>query len=61
MLGTRVDQPLDMAWAGPPDHPEALARMAEQGLLEVGNGTVSLTRRGRLLQNAVMQQVMDFA
>ena len=61
MLGTRVDRPLDTAWAGPPDHPEALERMAAQGLLEVGHGTVRLTRRGRLLQNAVMQQVMDFS
>ena len=39
----------------------SLARMEAQGLVETGPGTVRLTRRGRLLQNAVMQQVMDFA
>ena len=61
MLGTRVDRDLDMAWAGPPDNPAALERMQAQGLLETGPGTVRLTRRGRLLQNAVMQQLMDFA
>jgi len=61
MLGTRVDGDLDTAWAGPPDNPEALGRMQAQGLLETGPGTVRLTRRGRLLQNAVMQQLMDFA
>jgi coproporphyrinogen III oxidase-like Fe-S oxidoreductase len=52
---------LDTAWAGPPDNPEALGRMQAQGLLQTGPGTVRLTRRGRLLQNAVMQQLMDFA
>jgi coproporphyrinogen III oxidase-like Fe-S oxidoreductase len=35
--------------------------MRAQGLIETGPGTVRLTRRGRLLQNAVMQQLMDFA
>lgn len=61
MLGTRLDEPLDMGWAGPPDRPAALDRLAEGGLLERGGGTVRLTRRGRLLQNAVVQQIMDFA
>jgi oxygen-independent coproporphyrinogen-3 oxidase len=61
MLGTRVDRDLDTAWAGPPDHPEAMQIMETGGLIETGPGTVRLTRRGRLLQNAVMQQLMDFA
>lgn len=61
MLGTRLDEPLDMAWAGPADHPDALARLAERGLLQRHAGTVQLTRRGRLLQNAVVQEILDFA
>lgn len=61
MLGTRLDEPLDLAWAGPPDHPAALDALAARGLLQRGEGTVQLTRRGRLLQNAVVQQIMDFA
>ncbi len=60
MLGTRVDEPLDMAWAGSPDRPAALDVLEAGGLLERGRGTVRLTRRGRLLQNAVMQEIMDF-
>ena len=36
MLGLRLDRPLDTAWAGPPDHPEAIARLEAGGLLTVG-------------------------
>lgn len=61
MLGTRLDEPLDLGWAGPPDRPVALAQLEQRGLLERGDGTVRLTRRGRLLQNAVVQEIMDFA
>jgi putative oxygen-independent coproporphyrinogen III oxidase len=61
MLGTRLDEPLDLAWAGPPDNPDALEVLAQRGLVERGEGTVRLTRRGRLLQNAVVQQIMDFS
>jgi len=61
MLGTRLDEPLDIAWAGAPDHPDALDALEARGLLERRHGTVILTRRGRLLQNAVVQQIMDFA
>ena len=61
MLGTRLDEPLDIAWAGAPDRPSALGELEERGLLVRGEGTVLLTRRGRLLQNAVVQQIMDFA
>jgi putative oxygen-independent coproporphyrinogen III oxidase len=61
MLGTRLDEPLDMEWAGPPDHPEALEALVQGGLVEMGERTVRLTRRGRLLQNAVVQQIMDFS
>jgi oxygen-independent coproporphyrinogen-3 oxidase len=61
MLATRLDEPVDLAWAGPPDRPAALDDLAARGLVERGEGTVRLTRRGRLLQNAVVQQIMDFA
>jgi len=61
MLATRLDEPLDIAWAGRPDRPAALDALAARGLVERGEGTVRLTRRGRLLQNAVVQQIMDFA
>lgn len=61
MLATRLDRPLEIAWAGPPDHPEALGVLERRGLVTTAPGTVSLTRRGRLLQNAVVQQLMDFA
>ena len=61
MLGTRLDEPLDLAWAGPPDRPAALDHLVAAGLVERSEGTVRLTRRGRLLQNAVVQEIMDFA
>ena len=61
MLGTRLAEPLDVAWAGAPDNPDALAELEARGLLDRRDGTVVLTRRGRLLQNAVMQEIMDFA
>ncbi|MCU0308985.1 MAG: radical SAM family heme chaperone HemW [Thermoleophilia bacterium] len=61
MLATRLDEPLDLGWAGPPDHPEAVPRLAGLGLVEAGAGTLTLTRRGRLLQNAVVQELMDFS
>ena len=61
MLGTRLDEPLDLGWAGPPDRPVALGQLEQRGLVERGEGTVRLTRRGRLLQNAVVQEIMDFA
>lgn len=61
MLGTRLDEPLDLAWAGPPDRPAALDHLMASGLVQRGEGTVRLTRRGRLLQNAVVQEIMDFS
>ncbi len=36
MLGLRLDRPLDTAWAGPPDHPEVIARLEAGGLLDGG-------------------------
>lgn len=59
MLGTRLDRPLDLAWAGPPDRPEAIDRLAELGLVTAGAGTVALTRRGRFLQSSVLNELME--
>jgi putative oxygen-independent coproporphyrinogen III oxidase len=61
MLGLRLDRPLDTAWAGPPDHPEVLARLEAGGLLSAAAGRVALTRRGRFVQNAVLHELMEYA
>jgi putative oxygen-independent coproporphyrinogen III oxidase len=61
MLGLRLDRPLDTEWAGPPDHPEVLARLEAGGLLETTGGRVALTRRGRFVQNAVLHELMEYA
>lgn len=59
MLGLRLDRPLDLAWAGPPDRPEAVDRLAKLGLMESRDGTVTLTRGGRFIQNAVLNELME--
>jgi len=61
MLGLRLDRPLETAWAGPPDHPEAIARLEAGGLLTAAAGRVALTRRGRFVQNAVLHELMEYA
>jgi putative oxygen-independent coproporphyrinogen III oxidase len=62
MLSLRLDRPLALAEAGPPDHPEALDRLRALGLLDPGpDGLVALSRRGRFLQNAVLHELMEYA
>lgn len=61
MLGLRLDRPLRMAWAGPPDHPEAIDRLQGWGLLRRSGDAIHLTREGRFLQNAVLQELMEYA
>jgi oxygen-independent coproporphyrinogen-3 oxidase len=61
MLGLRLADGLDPAWAGPPDHPEAVARLARAGLLRAGDGSVALTREGRFVQNAILHELMEYA
>lgn len=61
MLGLRLDEPLDLGWAGPPDNPEALDRLAGLGLVESDGGELRLTREGRFVQNAVLGELMEFA
>jgi len=61
MLGLRLDADLDTGWAGPPDHPEALERLERGGLVRRTGTRVALTRRGRFVQNAVLQELMEYA
>jgi oxygen-independent coproporphyrinogen-3 oxidase len=62
MLSLRLDRPLPLAEAGPPDHPEALARLRALGLVADGpDGLAALSRRGRFLQNAVLHELMEYA
>ena len=61
MLALRLDEPLDLAWAGPPDHPEAVERLRRLGLVRGGDGAaLALTREGRFLQNAVLHELMEY-
>ncbi|MCC6832278.1 MAG: radical SAM family heme chaperone HemW [Thermoleophilia bacterium] len=61
MLGLRVDRDLDIGWAGAPDHPEALERLEAGGLVRRSGSRIALTRRGRFIQNAVLQELMEYA
>jgi len=61
MLGLRLADGLDLGWAGPPDRPDALARLAEDGLVHREGARLSLSRRGRMLQNAILCEVMEYA
>ncbi|MFN8110004.1 MAG: radical SAM family heme chaperone HemW [Thermoleophilia bacterium] len=60
MLTLRTDAALDVAWAGPPDHPEALDRLARAGMLSFDGRSVRLTRDGRFVQNSVLQALMEY-
>lgn len=60
MLGLRRDLPLDLDWAGPPDRPEALARLRDAGLLVGAAGRPALTREGRFIQNAVLHELIEY-
>ncbi len=61
MLALRLDEPLDLAWSGPPDHPDALERLVDLGLIERVGAQISLSRHGRFVQNAVLSQLMEYA
>lgn len=61
MLGLRLDGPLDLRWAGPPDNPEAVDRLAGLGLVEADEHQIRLTREGRFVQNAVLGELVEFA
>jgi oxygen-independent coproporphyrinogen-3 oxidase len=61
MLGLRLAEGLDPVWAGAPDRPEALERLAAAGLLVAGDDAVALTREGRFVQNAVLHELMEYS
>lgn len=61
MLALRLDRPLDLAWAGPPDALEAIARLRAAGMVRGGDGgSLELTREGRFLQNSVLHELVSF-
>ncbi len=61
MLGLRLEGGMPLAWAGPPDRPDALERLSSAGLLHHDSGAVTLTREGRFVQNAILHELMDYA
>jgi putative oxygen-independent coproporphyrinogen III oxidase len=61
MLALRLDEPLDLEWSGPPDHPDALERLVGLGLIDRVGAQIALSRRGRFVQNAVLSQLMEYA
>jgi putative oxygen-independent coproporphyrinogen III oxidase len=61
MLGLRLGRPLPLDWAGAPDHPESLDQLAALGLLTVTDTTLTLSREGRFVQNAVLCELMEYA
>lgn len=61
MLGLRLARGMDLGWAGPPDHPGALDRLAAAGLLRRDDDAVALTREGRFVQNAILHELMEYA
>lgn len=61
MLGLRLERGMPLAWAGPPDHPDALERLRSGGLLRHDADEVTLTREGRFVQNAILHELMDYA
>jgi putative oxygen-independent coproporphyrinogen III oxidase len=61
MLGLRLEDGLELGWAGPPDHPARLARLDAAGLLRHDGERVMLTREGRFVQNAVLHELMEYA
>ncbi len=61
MLGLRLDGPFRMDVAGPPDHPDALAHLAELGLVTYDASELRLSRDGRFVQNAILCELMEYA
>lgn len=58
MLGLRLDEPLSLAGLETAIHEVALARLSEGGLIEWDGDAVTLTRRGRLLGDAVTAELL---
>ena len=58
MLGLRLDQPLELAGLGAAVDRDALARLQRHGLVEAGDSTLELTRRGRFLGGGVTAELL---
>ena len=58
MLGLRLDEPYALAEADEAIDPDAVARLADGGLVERVNGGIRLTPRGRLLGDAVTAELL---
>ena len=58
MLGLRLDRPLPLAGVKEALDDRGVERMQRLGLVELRNGTIALTRRGRLLGTAVTVELL---
>ena len=58
MLGLRLDQPLELAGLAAAVDRDALARLQRHGLVEAGETTLELTRRGRFLGGGVTAELL---
>jgi coproporphyrinogen III oxidase-like Fe-S oxidoreductase len=58
MLGLRLDRPLPLAGVNEALDHQGVERMQRLGLVELRNGTIALTRRGRLLGTAVTVELL---
>jgi coproporphyrinogen III oxidase-like Fe-S oxidoreductase len=58
MLGLRLDERLSIGDLDAALDQEALTRLARQGLVDVDEDTVALTRRGRFLGGGVTAELL---
>ena len=58
MLGLRLDEPLSLSGLEEAIDEGALARLVEGGLVEQDGDAITLTRRGRLLGDAVTAELL---
>ncbi len=58
MLGLRLDRPLPTASAADVLDLEEADRLARAGLVELADGTIQLTDRGRFLTNSVLAAIL---
>ena len=58
LLGLRLDQPLPLTGLGTAVDRDAVARLVRHGLVEDGDGTLALTRRGRFLGGGVTAELL---
>ena len=58
LLGLRLDEPLPLAGLDATLDRDALARLQQHGLVDAGEGTLALTRRGRFLGGGVTAELI---